>query len=74
MKKLFYLFVCILLAGQFSILMAEKNEESLKVEDGKYLLVDDMNKMNNNLNGRCAVYQRQPSRAGFSKIDMKRNG
>ncbi|MDD5067932.1 MAG: carbohydrate binding domain-containing protein, partial [bacterium] len=26
------------------------------------------------LNGRCAVYQRDPSKAAFSKVDMQRNG
>ncbi len=38
------------------------------------LLVDDMKKMKNSLRGRCAVYQRAPSRAGFSKVKKKRNG
>ncbi len=38
------------------------------------ILIDNMKKSKNNFNGRCAVYQRKPSRIGFSKTKMDRDG
>ncbi|MBU1077014.1 MAG: CIA30 family protein [Spirochaetes bacterium] len=65
MKKITLLISALFILTQVVLVAAA--EESV-------LVVDDMKKMKNNLNGRCAVYQKAPSRAGFSKIEVERNG
>lgn len=58
----------ILFCASLNTVMAKKSTDS------NVILIDDMSKMNNSLGGRCAVYQRHPSRAGFSKVSQKRDG
>lgn len=66
MKKAFTICFCLFLLAGITLAAAEKESGAL--------VVDNMSKMKNNLGGRCAVYQRDPSKAAFSKVDMERNG
>lgn len=65
MRKCIYLIVTVFMIFSDFLLFAA---------DDKNILIDDMNKMKNKLNGRCAVYQRSPSKTGFAKIEMERSG
>lgn len=64
MRKNISLFISLFFLTQTVLLFAA----------GNVIVVDDMNKTKNKLNGRCSVYQRAPSRAGISRIKMDRNG